>query len=61
MEYEFSGYEKAKIAKLIIHLMDEPVDALSFMVPEERAHELGKRICVKLRESIPKHLFIVSI
>lgn len=41
--------------------MDEPVDALSFMVPEERAHELGKRICLKLRESIPKHLFIVSI
>lgn len=41
--------------------MDDPIDALSFMVPEDRAHELGKRICIKLKDNIPKHLFVVSI
>jgi GTP-binding protein LepA len=53
LEYEFYGFEKANIVKLVIHLMDEPVDALSFMVPEERAHQMGKKICLKLKENIP--------
>ncbi|CAD8165063.1 unnamed protein product [Paramecium octaurelia] len=61
LEYEFCGFEKANIVKLVIHLMDDPVDALSFMVPEERAHQLGKKICQRLKDNIPQHLFVVSI
>jgi len=41
--------------------MDEPVDALSFMVRRERAFDIGKNICIKLKERIPPELFVVSI
>lgn len=41
--------------------MNEPIDALSFMVREERAFEIGKSICIKLKDKINPELFVVSI
>lgn len=53
LEYDFTGYREAKVKKLVIHLMDDPIDALSFMVHEDRAFEIGKRICLKLKDNLP--------
>ena len=70
LEYEFIGYyiininnryRAADVKKLVIHIMDEPVDSLSFMVRSERAFEIGKSICKKLKEKIDPELFVVSI
>ena len=61
LEYEFKRYEKAKIKKLTIVIMGEPVDALSFMVHQDRAFEIGKKLCQKLKEKIPRQLFLVTI
>ncbi|KRX01466.1 Ribosomal protein S5 domain 2-type fold [Pseudocohnilembus persalinus] len=61
IDYEHKGYQAAPIKKLTISLMGDPVDALSFMVHEDRAQSFGKSICRKLREKIPSQLFQVSI
>ena len=41
--------------------MDEPIDALSFMVRSGRAFDIGKNICIKLKDKIPPELFVVTI
>lgn len=41
--------------------MNDPIDALSFMVHKSRSFEFGKQICKKLKEEIPQQLFTVSI
>lgn len=46
---------------MIIHVMNDPVDALTFLVHEKRAYEFGKQICQKMKETIPAQLFAVSI
>lgn len=61
LEYEFKRYQKAKIKKLTILIMGEPVDALSFMVHQDRAFAVGKKLCQKLKEKIPRQLFMVTI
>ena len=47
--------------KLDILLNGEPVDALSMIVPEERAYERGRKIAQKLKNIIPRQLFEVPI
>jgi GTP-binding protein LepA len=61
LEYHFVGFRRAEVEKLVIYIMDEPVDALSFMVRAERAFQIGKQICVKLKDKIPPELFVVAI
>ena len=51
-EYDLDGFEKADIEKMVIHLMGDPIDALSFMVHKTRAFNFGKQICKKLKEEI---------
>jgi GTP-binding protein LepA len=46
---------------MVIHIMNEPVDALTFLVHESNAYEFGKQVCKKIKETIPAHLFTVSI
>ena len=41
--------------------MNDPVDALTFLVHDKRAYELGKSICIKLKEIIPAQLFTINI
>lgn len=44
-DYELSGFQRTKVVKMIIHVMNDPVDALTFLVHESRAQEFGKQIC----------------
>jgi translation elongation factor EF-4 len=60
-EYEHNGFLRADIVKLVIHIMNDPVEALSFLVHEKKAVDFGKRICVKMKETIPEQLFTINI
>lgn len=61
MDYEQIGYRVSDLVKLDILINHEPVDALSFIVHRERAHYFGKKLCERLLEEIPKHMFSVPI
>lgn len=61
LDYELSGYQVTKLVKLDILLNGEIVDALSMIVPEERAYVKGRNIAEKLKEVIPRHMFEVPI
>ena len=60
-DYEMKGYEKSKLVKLDILINKEEVDALSFIVHADSAYERGRRMCEKLKEEIPRHLFEIPI
>ncbi|MBU5460084.1 translation elongation factor 4 [Anaerostipes sp. MSJ-23] len=61
LDYEMKGYESARLVKLDILINKEEVDALSFIVHEDTAYERGRKMCAKLKEEIPRHLFEVPI
>ena len=61
LDYEFSRYVKSDLVKLDILLNGEVVDALSFIVPSERAYARGRKLTEKLKENIPRQLFEVPI
>lgn len=60
-DYELKGYSEAKLVKLDILLNGDIVDALSMIVPEERAYERGRYTAGKLKEIIPRQLFEIPI
>lgn len=60
-DYEMSGYVKSKLVKLDILINKEEVDALSFIVFEGTSYERGRKMCEKLKEEIPRHLFEIPI
>ena len=60
-DYEFSKYRKADLVKLDIHIHNEPVDALSFIVHKDSAYTRGKKMAEKLKTVIPRQLFEVPI
>lgn len=60
-DYELKGYVPSKLAKLDILVNKEPVDALSFIVPEANAYERGSKMCEKLKGEIPRQNFEVPI
>ena len=60
-DYELKGYERSELVKLDILVNREEVDALSFIVHAESAYEKGRRMCEKLKDEIPRHLFEVPI
>ncbi|AWI03311.1 translation elongation factor 4 [Clostridium drakei] len=61
LDYELMGYKDAKLVKLDILLNAEVVDALSMIVPEERAYARGRAIAEKLKEIIPRQMFEIPI
>ena len=61
LDYEISEYVPSKLVKLDILLNGDVVDALSFIVHEEKAYSRGRKICEKLKENIPRQLFEVPI
>ena len=61
LDYELKGYEKSKLVKLDIMLNGEVVDALSFIVFEDRAYSRARKIAEKLKENIPRQLFEIPI
>lgn len=60
-DYHASGYRPAKLVRLDILLNGESVDALSTLIHEANAYDLGRKMCVKLRELIPRQQFDVAI
>ena len=60
-DYELKGYEQSKLVKLDILVNREEVDALSFIVHADSAYERGRKMCEKLKDEIPRHLFEIPI
>jgi len=60
-DYEFKGYVQSNLVKLDILVNKEEVDALSFIVHADSAYERGRKMCEKLKEEIPRHLFEIPI
>lgn len=60
-DYELKGYERSELVKLDILINKEEVDALSFIVFKDTAYERGRKMCEKLKEEIPRHLFEIPI
>ena len=60
-DYEMKGYTRSDLVKLDILINKEEVDALSFIVFSCSAYERGRKMCEKLKEEIPRHLFEIPI
>lgn len=61
LDYEYLDYRKSDLVKLDILLNSESVDALSTIVHRSKAYEMGRKLCTKLKELIPKQMFEVVI
>jgi GTP-binding protein LepA len=60
-DYALKGYKESTLVKLDILINKEEVDALSFIVHAETAYERGRKMCEKLKDEIPRHLFEIPI
>ena len=60
-DYHTAGFRPSKLVKLDILLNGEPVDALSTLTHVDNAYELGRRMCEKLKELIPRQQFEIAI
>ncbi len=61
LDYDLKGYVPSKLVKLDILINKEEVDALSFIIHADSAYERGRKMCEKLKEEIPRHLFEIPI
>jgi len=61
LDYEVAGLRVSDLVKLDVLLNGDPVDALSVILPRERAYEYGRKVASKLKELIPRQLFEVAI
>jgi GTP-binding protein LepA len=61
LDYEFEGYRETKLVKLDILVNEVLVDAFSRIVPPEQAQAVGRVLVQKLKEEIPRQLFVVPI
>ena len=57
LEYELTEYRKSDLVKLDIHINNEQVDALSFIVHKDTAYTRGRKMAEKLKTVIPRQLF----
>ena len=60
-DYQADGYKTTQLVKLDIMLNGDQVDALSSLLHKKHAYHIGKKICIKLKELIPKQQFDVAI
>ncbi len=60
-DYDLKGYVPSQLVKLDILINKEEVDALSFIVHKDGAYERGRKMCEKLKDEIPRHLFEIPI
>jgi GTP-binding protein LepA len=60
-DYYQSGYARANLVRLDILLNGEMVDALSTLIHRDNAYDFGRRMCVKLKELIPRQQFDIAI
>lgn len=60
-DYQPSEYRESHLVKLDIMLNGDQVDALSALIHRDNAYELGKKICLKLKELIPRQQFMIAL
>ena len=60
-DYHLMGYRPAKLVKLDILLNGDPADALSTLIHEDHAYDFGRKICLKLKDLIPRQQFDIAI
>lgn len=60
-DYHANGYRPSKLVKLDILLNGEPVDALSSLIHFDNAYTLGRKMCEKLKDLIPRQQFDIAI
>ena len=60
-DYEIIGHKEGDLVKLGILVNAEPVDALSMMVHKNFAQSVGREVCEKLRDLIPRHNFMIPV
>ncbi|HEV2562032.1 MAG TPA: translation elongation factor 4 [Rhizomicrobium sp.] len=60
-DYHIEDYQEGDLVKMSILVNAEPVDALSMIVNRQRAESRGRSMCEKLKELIPRHLFVIPI
>ena len=60
-DYHVTGFRPARLVKLDILLNGDPADALSTLIHEDHAYEFGRKICVKLKELIPRQQFDIAV
>jgi GTP-binding protein LepA len=61
MDYENAGYRAANLVKLEMLVNGEPVDAFSSIVHRDKAEARGRALALKLKEVIPRQLYVVAI
>ena len=61
VDYEFKEYKRSELVKLDIHINNEAVDALSFIVHKDSAYTRGRKMAEKLKTVIPRQLFEIPI
>jgi GTP-binding protein LepA len=60
-DYHMIGYQQSDLVKMDILLNSEKVDALSALVHRSKANSLGRRLCEKLKELLPRQQFVIAI
>jgi len=60
-DYEYIGYKESDLVKLDIMLNGDPVDALSVIVHRSKSYEYGRKVCVKLKDLIPRQMFEIAV
>lgn len=60
-DYHVTGFRPARLVKLDILLNGDPADALSSLIHEDHAYDFGRKICLKLKELIPRQQFDIAI
>ena len=60
-DYHLTDFRPARLVKLDILLNGDPADALSTLIHEDRAYDFGRKICLKLKELIPRQQFDIAV
>ena len=60
-DYELSGYVRSDLLKLDVLLNGDQVDALSFIIHQEKAYPRARRIAERLKDNIPRQMFEIPI
>jgi GTP-binding protein LepA len=61
LDYHLSGYKEGKLVKLDVLVLGEPVDALSLILHRDSAEKTGQTLVSKMKELIPRQMFVVPI